>query len=460
VTTTPAPTNGAILPPPGGVRTGCTTLGHPAECGVAQDDAATTLVDAAPRWHEPPLAASAPRLPTASAPPTPLMPPPGAPSAEDVVTEHLRPRPLPGAAEAEASFSSARSVSASVAQKPVESPQPAEPPPGWVVNARRRRPWPRAVKLAVLAVLFLLVLFVVGGRSAPLPPARSASLAELEGKRAVHDEELRDRKEITPDHFPSSTPMFVPVAPQDQPGESPLSLEPRRRRRADDLEAMRTGGSARARGQRGHQGRRGHTARRSKHSDDEFIIVDWRTDLEETPAAEPRDERAAKERSTKTLIAAGDFVKARLSRPLVLRGASAVVTLDVVNGPLPDGARLVGRASAANDGVVSIRVHTLVLPTKGELRVDAEVFDEGGGVGVAGSVRGGDGSVGATVADGTVRRAARDLLGAGLLGGAADDVLRSRDRDRGSSRRPVTVSVPRGRIVAVLFSRAVMEDRH
>lgn len=390
---------------------------------------------------------------SSAARPTRLGRPPGVPR---VATTDPGPSPRPSDASA-VSVSPSPSpghAPAAVADKPPQLAEPARALAHWSAERARRRPLPRSLRIAAGAVVGILALVVIGG-SRDDPDFAAGGTSHLPAAVVAHEEDLVNRKELTAADFAPRAPQPRRIAVKPEPSADEL-LDERRRRREDNPEDLK----ARPRSHRPRATRSSRTGRTvtPASAGGPQIIVDL-VDGDAEPAAS-----AASDTPTH-LVAAGARVHATLASHVVVRGRSANVVLRVGRGQaLPRGTRLLGRARAADDGVVLVRVHTLVLPGGAEHRVEAEVQDTDGAAGVVALVSGGgnddDGSVAGDVAEGTLGRTGSALLGDGLAGGAFDDATRSRRRRARRPRRaPPTFTVAKGTPVVVFFESSVDNRR-
>lgn len=450
-----------------------------------EDEAPTVVALPSFTTAGPPSAVAAPsspdhdpgdELPIASCPP-----PPPARSKRFATSHSDRPRETPPPPPPTALARPARRLNQPAGHAPTAEPSNArdvslgaapnqvalaDRPAAWVSEHKTRRPIPRGLRIAMTA-LVLVLLAVVAASRCGAPHQAATATYDLAVENVVNSEDLHTRRELTADDFRADEPRVQirepsPAVhdPSTEPtSEAPLSLEERRARREHDPDDLIQ-----------HRG----TARRSSSPDHEPATPRQQSSTEQdliffvTPPSTQGTGGANDPASPRRLVPAATRLSGRLVGNLELRGGSvsALVRLDRDTN-LPAGTTCIGQARADRDGRVDIRFHTAVLPDGQKLRIQAEAQGRDGTTGVFGQVaRAADptqaGSVAGDVAESTSERVVASALGSGIVGSAASDAINSRNR---RSRGPTwsegdadVVTVPQGSIVWILFLDEVTAD--
>lgn len=338
------------------------------------------------------------------------------------------------------------------------------PPAGRAPSPARRRALPRRFQIGFGIGAALVAIVVLAGRS----PGRQADPPRLEVQddMIISEEDLHSRHEVEAHEFrpkdahqPTTTDRAsvtiqaseeVPAGPRVPRNAEDDELAERRARRSDDPEDLIS--------------RRGQARPANAASADGTGTKTDNRPLYLEPRAVVAESASGGGKGTgPPLVAAGQVVTAVLASPLELQGRTTTVVA-VVNGdgPLPEGSRFIGVASASGDRVV-MRFRTLSLPTGEEIRVSAQAQGEDGSFGAIADVSGGDPSepsVERGVAVDTSVDVGTDLIGGGVLGRAAGDYARgtarrSRRLHSGSVR---TLTVRAGAPLGVFIDQTIFKN--
>ena len=362
------------------------------------------------------------------------------------------------AAEGGSAGDDSRFESSSPAATPVAAGggHPIDTAKPWASAAKNRRPLPQPAKMALLGGGFLVLLVVASSRCGATSGAAGRSSTVVYHDLSVSQESLRKRTELTRDDFAvniSSKDAAMERLRQAEAAARPSAgLEPatpeateledelaqRRRRRGDNPEDVRSAAGRRRKG--------------GEPKDSEpkvYVPTVHRLNRAPEPSARGRDKSGSSSQSS-ILVPAGDTRRARLIRSATLRTGAETVVAEVSGDGLPKGTKAIGRATLREDHAV-VRFSKLVLPGGEEVRCDAEAQDLSGDLHVD---EPDDGSVTGDVARGTTERVIDGLSG-GLVGGAASDAARSRDRrSRHGGRRQVTLTLSKGERFKIFFLAA------
>ncbi len=157
-------------------------------------------------------------------------------------------------------------------------------------------------------------------------------------------------------------------------------------------------------------------------------------------------------------------VAVSLKNDVVIRsGRTTVIAFVKQHQRLPSGTRLVGKASASSDGVVTIRFSAIAFPDGRSAKAQAEALDRStGSPDLLGSLTGGvvpsrEPGLASSVGSSTVDRVASEVLGGSIAGGIARQTLSESRRStrRRSHGAPRVVTLPKETQLEVLFLREV-----
>ncbi len=335
---------------------------------------------------------------------------------------------------------------------PVQTTLPEQP----------KRALPKKWRIAMVAGGGLLVLMVIGnlrGKSSAPPQLR------LESSVAVHEEDLRKRREVSSSDFtqrgrPPRGQAPVPSAgigtglgSQGSGGPATVSaeeLEARRARRGDDpadLRGIKSTAPAASGTALASEVERGRPCGRKPRQ--LYLNLD---------DSEPATPAGAKPSGESVLVPAGSSLAVELETPIQLTGSSSTSVVAIVVAGPHRGARLLGTASYAS-GRVTVRFRSFITAAGAELDVRAEARGEDGGFGVPVSGAPDDGSDGPSAEEEVAGEAGTDLV-AGALGGIGGQVVRNYSRKKQYAprdRRQHVVTVGKGEAFSVFVQSAITQ---
>jgi len=375
-------------------------------------------------------------------------------------TPKLRPRtppPPPPAARAARPADpplAALEPPAAAKEKPVSPAAPVRPPLPWAAPPPKRRELPKQARV-VLGVVAVVVVLMVASKQCARSATEPAPQLQVKNDLSVRDDDLKNRREVSPNDFALREAQRLPVAPPRsvtsndlaERDDAALDLDARRARREvnpDDIHRPRAPTVA--------SGVLRPTTHPRREDEDSLLVTPTAV-----PGAGAEDGRASsREKPEKVLALAGSVLAATLTTPIEVGGGGAdtvVATVDA-KGPL-DGARLVGVAAVSGQRV-SIRFRKLLLADGREVSVAAEAQGDDGGFGLAVSwpSSGGNGSVGREVAQETATDVALGAVGGGVIGTAARRYNQKSQRDYSTSGARPTVTLPAGLPISVFLHEA------